>query len=144
MNPNKCPVPAPVTTIVYRTIQDVIDHVIIPAIKDANKNPDHYNVSAFADDWVDNVDSLALHGYFNTSSNIATAIEEYASGTSARNLRLGDCILINGMIREVITYTPVWVQNGVDVVTLILSSRGDDSYHVVETVPANRMFKSHS
>lgn len=143
MNTNKCHGPAPVTTVVYRTIQDVIDHVIFPAIKDAGKDPDHYDLDGFAKDWVVHIDHHALFGYFNMASNIATEIEEYSTATKAQDLRQGDRIRIRGMVREVITKTPVWVQNGADVVTLILSDHDVLSWPEIETVSANRKFETY-
>lgn len=143
MNPNKCHGTAPVTTVIYSNEQDVIDHVIIPAIKDAGKDPDHYDLTAFSNDWVVNVDHQALFGYFNMASNIATTIEEYSTATKAQDLRQGDRIRIRGMVREVITKTPVWVQNGADVVTLILSGHDILSWPEIETVSANCKFETY-
>lgn len=97
MNPNKCPLSTPQTTTVYRTIQDVIDYVIIPAIKDAGKDPDHYNITAFVNDWVVPVESTALNGYFITMPSIPNLIEEYTTATKAKDLSEADRILVHGM-----------------------------------------------
>lgn len=144
MNPNKCPLSVPktpVTTVVYRTIQDVIDHVIIPALKDANKNPDHYNITAFVNDWVALVDSTALNGYFNTARNIPDLIEEYVTATKARDLKVGDIINFNSVPCNVVAKSGEFPFKGKNYVALVLSGEYNPLFPTSYTMESCTTFK---
>lgn len=138
MNPNNRP--APVTTIVYRTIQDVIDYVIIPAIKDANKDPDHYNLQAFAKDWVVEVDSPALLGYFNTGPDIAGMIEEYSTAVQAQDLRFGDKIIYGTSEKTVVAFSQTFKHNNENCVVLVLKNESSPMWPSTHTVDAERKY----
>ena len=139
-SPFKCTVNNPETTVVYRTVQNIIDHVIIPALKIVGKDPDHYNLEAFVKDWVVEVDSHALFGYFNTAPDIAGMIEEYSTAVQAQDLRFGDKIRYGSEEKTVVAFSQPFKYNNEYCVVLVLKDESSPQWPSTHTIGAEHKY----
>lgn len=95
--------PCPSIT-VYRSFQDFVNREVIDPLLQAKEYPPNYDTKAFAKDFSGHIQMSDIEGYYRTfePSLLVSLIQNYATVTKLRDLKVGDRILFHGSEHTVV------------------------------------------
>lgn len=128
---------------VYGNYRDLIKKEIIDPLQEAGETTKNYDVGAFAKDFSGFIDLPPFRGYYRTfePSLLISLIQNYATATKLRDLKVGDVFTFNHFTHTLIAKSNVFKDyNGKDSIVVVLLEDGDN-YPITFTLSADQLVR---